>query len=290
MNIHIILDTITAEIGGLYGDRYKFFREGINSNSIEEIINGIRMDFKPPVLSSEYIIPVYYGENTGYARYSLIQWRGGNYPTIIFHHGSGQHNYTGFLKRMISKNIIENINFIGISIPFNRNIKEYLYCIGSLERFVFSICSSVRITESLGVWLRSMGNGKTIAGGISLGGWISNLHFAYFESLDEYRPMFSGAALDDLFNNSVYNKLAASWVRDHPDEITRVLNFEKKFSEGNIQKVYPLLAEYDQYVRIEHQRSIYKQENVDVAKYGHITGSMNCRLLMDHLTKGIQFN
>ena len=287
MNIHIILDTITAEIGGLYGDRYKFFREGINSNSIEEIINGIKMDFKPPVLSSEYIIPVNYGENTGYARYSLIQWRGGNYPTIIFHHGSGQHNYTGFLKRMFSKSVIENINLIGVSIPFNRNIKEYLYCIGSLERFVFSICSSVRITESLGGWLRSMGDGKIISGGISLGGWVSNLHFAYFETLDEYRPMFSGAALDDLFNNSIYKKLTALRAGDNPGEITRVLNFEKKFSEGNIQKVYPLLAEYDQYVRVEPQRSIYKQENVTVVKAGHITGSLNYKVLMDHLTKGI---
>lgn len=193
----------------------------------------------------------------------------------------------GTSKRLFPKKTVKDLNLIGVSIPFNKTIREYLYGIGSLERFAFLIASSVCITESLGLWLRTKGKTKVTAGGISLGGWVTNMHFAYFGSLDEYRPIFSGAALDELFNNTVYKKLVASGARSDSAEITQVMNFEKQFASGKTEKVFPLMAIYDQYIRFERQKQIYNPENITIIKKGHITGSLDYKLLGDHLKSGL---
>ncbi len=65
MNIPIILDNLTASIGGIYGDGYNFFREGVFIYSFEEAIDEIEMVFRPPVSEGEYIIPVIYKDREG---------------------------------------------------------------------------------------------------------------------------------------------------------------------------------------------------------------------------------
>ncbi|MFW5747932.1 MAG: hypothetical protein ACOCX6_03940, partial [bacterium] len=176
-----------------------------------------------------------------------------------------------------------HINVIAVSIPFNRNMKEYLHGIGSLRRFAFLLASSVRIIEAIGARLRNLGSEKIVVSGISLGGWITNLHYSLYGTSNEYRPVFAGAALDHLFTDTVYKGMTAALAREHPAALKAALNFEDAFRAKSPHNVYPLLARQDQYIRFERQKDIYRPENTTVLEKGHITGSMDVDALREHI-------
>lgn len=277
------MDILSIKTGSLYGDKVKFFREGIEAVPLREMPEGVELDFSPAEKEGEYSVPVRYGDIEGIARYSLLNWAGKKAPGLVFHHGSGEINYTQRIRKIFQREKHSRINVIAVSIPFNRSIKEYLYGIGSLGRFSFLLASSVRLTESLGVWLKNLGSEKIAVSGISLGGWITNLHYSVYGSLDEYRPIFAGAALDHLFTDTVYKEMSASPAQEHPEIIKEVLNFEDAFRAKNANTVFPLLARYDQFIRFERQKEIYLPENVTVLEKGHITGSMDVKALRKHI-------
>src|SRR6056297_1986682 len=287
-NIHQSIDRLTTGLGGLYGEKVRFFREGIESPPLIEMPAALEMDFSSFTEEGEYRIPVRYGRMEGISRYSLLHWAGPQRPTIIFHHGSGETNYTARIRKTLPASMISGINLIALSIPWNRNIKEYLYGIGSLERFVFLLASSVRLMESLGHRLRELGSGKIVASGFSLGGFITNLHYGIYGSLDEYRPIFAGAALDHLFTETAYRSLTSREALEQPEVLRQTLNFEDIFRLRDPRRVFPLLARYDQYVELERQRSIYLDDQVSLLDKGHITGAMDRRVLRDHLLGGLE--
>ena len=88
------------------------------------------------------------------------------------------------------------------------------------------------------------GTRKSVVSGISLGGWITNLHRACYDTADEYRPIFAGAALDRLFVDSAYRKLTGKDALEHPDRLTDCLNFEDAFLRRSNQKVHALMRKY----------------------------------------------
>ena len=61
---------------------------------------------------------------------------------------------------------------------------------------------SVKLIEALVQYLKSEGNGKIMVLGISLGGWVTNLHRSFYNSADIYVPIFAGAALGEVFVTS----------------------------------------------------------------------------------------
>jgi hypothetical protein len=289
MNIHGCLDNLSIKMGSLYGDKVKFFREGIDSDPLTEMPGALEIDFTPAEGEGEgegegeHTVPVRYGDIEGTARYSVINWTGKGAPAVIFHHGSGETDYINRIRKIFDREQYSDVNVLAVSIPFNRNMKEYLHGIGSLNRFAFLLASSVRLIEELGTHLKSLGSEKIVVSGISLGGWITNLHSSVYASLDEYRPVFAGAALDHLFTDTVYRKMTASPAREHPEAVKEALNFEDAFRAKNPANVYPLLAKYDQYIRFERQKGIYLPENITVLDKGHITGSMDIPALREHL-------
>jgi hypothetical protein len=244
------------------------------------------MEFTGPTEEGEYHVPVRYRSEEGIARYSLLNWAGGDKPSLIFHHGSGENKYTARLRKILPRTVQSGMNILAVSVPYNRNMKEYLHAIGSLERFAFLLASSVRLFESLGLWLREQGKGTITASGISLGGWITNLHFSIYDSLDEYRPIFAGAAVEHLFTNTVYRKMATPEARKNPEVLRKVLNFEDLFLSRDRRKVFPLMARYDQFIRLERQSRIYLPDQITIIDKGHITGAMDVKSLREHLLKG----
>jgi len=287
-NIHTGIDRISTGIGSLYGEKVRFFREGIESPRLIEIPAALEMDFSGFTEEGEYRIPVRFGRLEGTARYFLIHRAGPHKPSLIFHHGSGETNYTSRIRRILPEPFLSRINLIALSIPWNRNMKEYVYGIGSLERFAFLLASSVMLMEFLGRRLREMGSGKLVASGISLGGWITNLHYSIYGSLDEYRPIFAGAALDHLFTDTVYRSMISREAGAHPEVLRRVLNFEDLFRLRDPRRVFPLLARYDQYIKLERQRGIYLEEQISILEKGHITGAMDRNALREHLLHGLE--
>ena len=120
--------------------------------------------------------------------------------------------------------------------------------------------------------------------GISLGGWIANLHHACFNTADEYRPIFAGATLDRLFIESAYRKLTAKSALEHPDTLTVSLNFEAAFARRPNTNVYLLMGRVDQYIVLEQQRSIYNPDQATIIDRGHITGSSDTEMLRAFLS------
>ncbi len=251
------------------------------------MIPAMRMEFTPPKTEGEYQVPIRYGSYEGEARYSLLHWAGAGNPSLIYHHGSGETKYTARIQRILPKSVISGINLVAISIPWNRSMKEYLYGIGSLERFCMLMASSVRLFESTSNWLCTQGSGKIVASGISLGGWITNLHSSIYASMDEYRPIFAGAALDHLFTDTIYRNMTSVEARENANVLKDVLNFEPAFETGNPSTVFPLLARYDQYIHYGRQKGIYHENQVSTLDKGHITGTMDMRALRKHLINGL---
>jgi len=123
---------------------------------------------------------------------------------------------------------------------------------------------------------------------MSLGGWITNLHHSYFDSCNEYLPIFAGAAPDHLFSDTVYTKLLADSVRSEENfrRIREAINFEQNFAQRSNANVHACMARYDQFIRLERQSGIYRPEQIRLLERGHVTGSAARKELARHLSGG----
>ncbi|NBF41586.1 MAG: hypothetical protein GVY14_14350 [Spirochaetes bacterium] len=298
MNLHKSADEMVAALGGLYGDGTKFFREGTDSLHLSEVIaeTGITPSKTPAPLElaegREVTVQAAFGPFSAPARFTVLRWTGPQVPTLIHHHGSGESDYTARIRR-IARRMYDSpgpepgmggpVNIIACSVPYNHNLKEYLYGAARLDRWVFLLAASVRLTEALVARLRELGRPHIACAGISLGGWITNLHHTYFDTCDVYSPIFAGAALDDLFTESIYRKLLASSARDAGARFREALNFEQEFTARGNENVYPVMARFDQFIRFERQAGVYRPEQMTVLERGHTTGAIAYRRLAGHL-------
>lgn len=194
---------------------------------------------------------------------------GATAPTLVFHHGSGDIPYHRRFKRILRAagpdgDALPGVNLIATPSPYNRTRREYFSAIRDLRRFATLIAGSTVLIE--GIRQALPGSSSFVVSGISLGGWVTNLHHACFDTAQEYRPIFAGAALDALFTDSAYSALTSR----------RAL----------ADRVFPLLARYDQYISLERQGGIYLPENVTIAEKGHVTGTADNQTLLAALRAG----
>lgn len=147
------------------------------------------------------------------------------------------------------------------------------------------LSASVSVAEYLIRYFKQRVNGTVALAGISLGGWVTNLHRAYFNTADVYIPIMAGADVGDVFIRSVYGRLADRRVREQPDSVNKTLNFAEEFKQVRDDNVYPLLARYDQYIRYDVQKSCFGNRDIAVIENGHITGALNSDALREHIMK-----
>ena len=308
MNLHKLADEMVAAIGGMYGDGTKYFRDGTESAHVSDVIAETSVELgkpgAPPVLEDgqEMLARTVYGTFSAPARFSVLRWAGSSAPTLIYHHGSGESDYTARVRRIAewmdgssgasgrspgatgAQTVVYGpANIIACSVPYNHSLKEYLVAVRRLDRWVFLLSASVRLTEALATYLTEWGCPRVVCAGLSLGGWITNLHHTYFDTCDVYSPIFAGAALDDLFTESIYQKLLASSARDAGERFRATLNFEGDFKARGNQNVYPVMARFDRFIRFERQAGIYRPEQMTVLERGHTTGALAYRRLAGHL-------
>lgn len=303
MNVHALADRLVAAAGGIYGDKMKFFREGCESPHVSTIIRNLEIEFTSPTeaqlpndvgrehgarAGEDYWVPVRYGEIEANARYRLLYWAGPAARSIIYHHGSGETKYAARIRKIAAAmDGAEYVNIIAVSVPFNSSMKEYLYGVGRLARFAFMLASSVRLTEELVGYLQSLGAERIACAGMSLGGWVTNLHHSYYNSCSEYLPIFAGTAPGHLFSETIYSKLLAKAVRS-PENLRRIseaLNFEQDFAQQSNENVYPCMARYDQFIHFDHQTGIYRPQQIRILERGHVTGAAASSELARHLAQ-----
>ena len=288
MNFHEFADILGTSIGGLVARKHKYFSKGVESKRIIDIINLLHIDM--PTINGEgyYPVGVKYENKKEEAAFNVDQWLGNNYPVIIYHHGAAEGSYDFSYKRILGKNKKDiKANLISIQAPYNHDNKEFLESIAYLSNYSFMLASSVVIVDKLISQLRELSTDKIIVTGISLGGFVANLHFTYKNSADEYRPIFSGGKLAEAFIDSAYSKITSNNGKNNPEKLREVLNFEEELINNNQSKLYPILGKYDQIVKYETQIDGYKSAKVRTIPYSHSTGAIKFKLLREFILEDL---
>jgi pimeloyl-ACP methyl ester carboxylesterase len=220
----------------------------------------------------------------------IHQWKGEDYPSIIYHHGNLERpfNFHWYMKNtfrdiFVSSRVPIEANLIAIRAPFHKgSILKYAKRMGHLTSFIAMLSVSAKLIDFLVDYLKSVGKGQVAVTGVSLGGLAANLHRTYFNTADVYIPLCAGASLSDVFMTSAYKKVAKI-VFDHRDIVHEKLDFERDFRGVKSDNVFPLLARYDQLFRYERQREGYDGHPVVVLDKGHWTGALSSKQLRQHI-------
>lgn len=288
MTIHSLIDYLAVDLSAVFLRKYRFFKDGISSAGMAEHLEAVTLQV-PPVPAAGHV-EVAAGTLAGPMNpaFRISQWLGGGYPMIIYHHGAGEDPFTKSFNYLFPvKKMPIRANLAVVRISFGRSFKEYRGALRTLDTFMGMLAVSTRIIELLVRLGRDRGCGFAVVTGISLGGFIANLHHAYFNSAQVYRPMLAGTGLGDLFLASAYRSLSSPLVLGNADEIRKKLNFDFAFSKVINTNVQPLLGRYDQIVVFERQKRCYHPGLVAVMDKGHTTGAMAVGRLRRHILEGL---
>lgn len=295
MNKHILLDKLTAGIASITLGRNKFFSKSIESLGFKKFLEDTSLSvssLKPGIHEVEAknsigkLDPAYY----------VAQWRGKDYPTVIYHHGNNERpfDFSRFAKNsfktifMDSNRPIE-ANLIAIRAPFhNSKLKDYQKKIAHLSNFVAMLSVSTKLVEAIISHLKEEKVAPVLVSGISLGGWVTNLHRTYYNSANAYVPLLAGAALDHLFTDSGYKKMGGKLARENPHAIKNTLNFESEFKKIRDNNVFPLLGKYDQFIQYDRQKKSYPHNEVKTLYTGHVTSFLAGKDLQKHILSVMQ--
>ncbi len=294
MNRHILTDSLPVTLASLLFWRSKLFRDSLDSPSYGTLLDSI--EFKWPRITGTgiYEVPARTPMGGLDPAFNLVRWRGPDYPTIIYHHGN---NERPFNRNLMARNTFHSIflagkdpfpaNLVLVRACFHRSFRLYLKQMGHLSTFSTLMAVSVKMIESLRRYAAERSSGVAVSG-ISLGGWITNLHRTYFNTADVYIPLLAGTAPADVFIRSVYRKLTDRRALENPEAVEKALDFESSFAAVKNNNVLPLLARYDQLIRYDRQKPSYG-DNIPVAviEKGHVTGSAASALLRGHILNAL---
>lgn len=294
MNRHELIDVATVTASSLFVRNGGFFSRSLESHSLDEVVRDtvcLIGDLRPGAVQK---VTATGPAGEFEAGYLVHHWEGDDVPTLLFHHGSGENPFdfgrfsSNSFRRFFQSDRFDGVNLIALRAPFHdRSSREYIRAMGELRNFVGMLATSTALMQSLADRLADEGCPGVLASGISLGGWVVNLHRAYYGNLDRYVPIFAGARLDDLFVSSVYRKLTADSARANSDRLADVLDFEADFTAVEGNDCDPLLARYDRIIEFDIQGPCYDGLNLDVLCKGHVTGSLATDAVRDHVRRSI---
>lgn len=293
MNIHTVIDDFTAFTGVLAAGDKKFFSESIESQGFSDYLGDI--SFALPEIPGEgkYSIDIASPHAHLDPAFWVYKYAGPEAPTILFHHGNNEDPFDEgmFAKHSFkiifrSNNDIPDVNIVAIRAPFHGgSLKEYTAKIAHLSNFVEMLSASVVLVEKLTKYFQKDSDQPVLVSGISLGGWVTNLHRAYFNSADKCVPLLAGASLAEVFLTSKYQKLTGDLARNNPEVIRGTLNFEEDFARVSDDNLFPLLGRYDQFIQYEVQKPCYSDHYpLNVLDKGHVTSLLAAKKLYAHIT------
>ncbi len=296
MNKHIFLDNLTTTIAALASGKNKFFARSMESPSFEELIKGSQI--KIPSIHSEGTFKTETVTPVGKldSAFKVEQWIGNNFPTLIYHHGNNERPFdygklakNSFYKTIVLHRDLFKANLIVVRAPFHDcSLKYYQKQMAHLSNFMAMIAVSVKMNECIIQKLREGSNAPVITTGISLGGWITNLHRAICNTSTVYAPLMAGTMLGELFIRSKYRQLTSPMALKHAGILREKLNFNKPFSRINTPNVFPLLAKYDQYIEFDVQKDSYDGCPLKVLENGHLTGALNVNAMKSHILEVLE--
>ena len=287
MSIHGVIDTAAVSLGVKFMPKY--FREGAESATIKENLEGISLNLPDFKIEGDYdvLASTLVGElNAGFR---LAQWIGENAPTVIYHHGASEIPFDyGFKGIFPLRKTDIKANLFLVRAPFHRSMKDFQSGIRTLANVTAMLSVSVCLIEHLVSYCRKRNVKQILVAGTSMGGFITNLHHIHYDSADVYIPLLAGLAMDDAYLVSVYSKAVDAHVREnYADNIQAVLNFEEDFNAKDNSNVFPLLSRYDRLIRYQRQKESYGKCPVAAINKGHTTGALAYGQLRQHIFKHI---
>jgi hypothetical protein len=294
MNIHEFLDKTSITVASTFLGGSKYFSESVDTSTFNQHLESVKL--KIPTVKGEgiYDVPTETFAGRVDPAFQVAQWHAPGLPFIIFHHGNNERPFDyGLTSKNSFKYIFykqkdfEDTCLISLRAPFHKTLNEYQQKIRHLTHFVGMLAVSVKLVENLVNFARERGYLPVVVSGISLGGWVTNLHRTYYNSADAYIPMLAGASLAEVFLSSAYRKLTGELALENPQVLRETLNFERKFTKINDVNVFPLLAVHDQIIQYNIQRRAYEKYFIEELQKGHITASLGYYALRQHVISNI---
>ena len=293
MNGLIVLQGELDRLGGLFAGRDRFFARGLESPPLPEAVRRTRVEAPAPGGEGTFEARAETPAGTLDPAFRGARWLGTDRPTLLYLQGSGERAFD-FSPR--SKNTFRSVvldadddwgaNLCVLRAPFHEGSqREYARAMGEMVNFTGMLASLVVLVEELVAALGRARSGPVIVTGISLGGWATNLHAGCFGSADRYVPLLAGAALDDVFLRSSYRRLTAPAALEQPALVEQTLNFEECFRNAPADRVFPLLARHDQFIRYGPQARSYGRVRPEAIERGHVTAAASAALLRQHLQR-----
>ncbi len=284
INRHKLIDTVAISAGALFFPGY--FRNKVESASFEEHLQGVSVNVPELKEEKEYNVTAstLVGELDAAVR--MAQWKGEDYPTVIYHHGAMEIPYDYGFKNIFPVDKMEvPVNLFLIRAPFHTQRKSFMKGMVATENWLAMMAVSTHVIDQVIGQIRSKSDEKILMGGTSLGGYITNLHHIHFNTADVYTPLLAGLAMHDTFLNSVYRKAVDQFPKSQPELMTKLFDFQPAFEQSGHQhnNVFPLLGRHDAIIRFEVQRDSYAGLEVETIEKGHTTGALSYEALRDHM-------
>ncbi|MFW5994398.1 MAG: hypothetical protein ACOCQF_04560 [Halanaerobiaceae bacterium] len=289
MGIHGLIDIVSISLGSLLIKKY--FREDLSGRPLEEHLDFLEVDLPelPAAdLEGDYQVQASTLVGSLDALFRIAQWRGNEYPTIIYHHGASEVPFDFGFKKIFpyEKQVIE-ANLILIRAPFHGSRKEYSENILTMDNFLAMVATSVSLIENLISHLKDKDCQDIMIAGTSLGGYVSNFHHIYYNTASKYIPIMAGANFYDTLFESIYRKGVIKTSSTEREQLEELLDFTDEFSDCDNSNVYPLLAKNDRIVRLEVQKESYGNLSVETFDKGHVTGAIDGETIRNHIFSSI---
>lgn len=285
MNIHKFVDNFSMCIAGKTVKK-KYFSKNVSSRKVKDWFEVLMLEIPSIDAEGHHQIKVEYDGCVHVAGIHIDQWQGKDYPTIIYHHGAAEGSYDFSFKRILTKHKSDiKANLIGIQALFNHSNKQFMDSISNLSSYTMMLAASVLMVEQIIKNLRLTSDSRIIVTGTSLGGFVTNLHYTYYNSADRYVPLLAGARIGDALMDSAYSNVMSEYGKSKSKDVIEILNFDQDFRKRNQNNLFPLLASHDQIVEFSVQSQDYDKTKIESIPFGHSTGATRYELLRKHILK-----
>lgn len=288
MNHHELADVATVRLGALLVRDATFFSRSAASPPLVDVANDATATVEDLRRAGRRDVVVETPIGEFEAAYMPWQWLGPEHPTLVYHHGSNERPFdfgrfaSNSFRRLFAGREVP-ANLVVVRAPFHDGSgMEYARTMGELEHFVGMLAAATGLTEAVVRAAERLGSTPVVSG-ISLGGWVTNLHRACFDSAAAYVPLFAGAALGEMFVSSAYRHLTADRALADPGYLRAVLDFVDEFRNVETDDCRPLLARYDRIIELDAQRPSFEGSPMAVIDKGHVTGSLATDALRAHV-------
>jgi len=296
MNRHVFFDRLAIGLIALLFGKRKYFSKSIHADPIEKHLEETSFILPELIQEGDSEVPA-----TGLCgnldpAVKVVQWRGYDFPSIVYHHDFNERPFeldeearNTFFQLFVKWPRRIPANLILVRAPFhNGRLRDYLDKIADLNQFIGMLAVQAKITQGIVKQFRSRSSESVIVTGIGLGGWVTNLHRAYFNSAQAYVPMLAGAKLEEMLLNSHFRHLCSKVALANRELINQKISFFNKYRTITTSNLYPVLARYDQFVEIAVQKAAYNGFPLRTFNNGHLSAILQPALYREHILEVLQ--